>query len=139
MREREQPDCRKCGVCCWSTQDDGSYCDVTAQDIERLGTWAKKNVEMFSPFDYATYRYDTGDTEICGAVKTAWKKMRSGPFKGVEACVCVALTGSLMHKVRCSIYQKRPHTCRTALKPGDRACLELRKMFFRAMEEEKTA
>jgi Fe-S-cluster containining protein len=38
---------------------------------------------------------------------------------------CIAFRGRVGHEARCSIYERRPVTCR-ALKPGSWACREIR-------------
>ena len=126
----KRPDCRTCGVCCVSLQDQDSFCDVTPADVMRLGTrWAKRNVVFPDGWE----RMERGwPTAIAGVIKTAWRKQRSGPMKGAAACVCVALRGSLRHKVECSVYEKRPRACRVAVKTGDKTCLAVRRMFEEA-------
>jgi len=112
--------------------DQPAFCDVDERDLKRLGeTWVRRNVMFPSTFDSLVNAIDGGRLPL-GAIRTAWKKQRSGALKGVEACVCVALRGSLMYKVRCSVYAKRPKACREAVKPGDEACLQVREMFEEA-------
>jgi len=129
----KRPDCRTCGLCCVSLQDQDSYCDVTATDVTRLGTrWSKRNVLFWTPWDSLMTTINTGQRGGVGAIRTAWKMQRSGPMKGTEACACVALRGSLRHAVSCGVYRKRPEACRTAAVPGDEACLQVRRMFEEA-------
>jgi Fe-S-cluster containining protein len=129
----KRPDCRTCGLCCVSLQDQDSYCDVTVTDVTRLGTrWSKRNVLFWSSWDSLMMTINTGQRGGVGAIRTAWKAQRSGPMKGAEACACVALRGSLLYAVSCSVYRKRPEACRTAAIPGDRACLQVRQMFEEA-------
>jgi len=59
------------------------------------------------------------------AVHTTWKRQRGGPLAGLRVCVCSALSGSLMHRVRCIIYEERPDVCREFV-PGGPACLAAR-------------
>jgi Fe-S-cluster containining protein len=44
------------------------------------------------------------------------------------------LEGTLMKKVRCRIYETRPSVCRNAVKPGNKNCLEIRRILLRAKE-----
>jgi Fe-S-cluster containining protein len=111
-------DCRKCGVCCVSLTEHPEYADVTEKDKARLGQrFVRLNV-------------------LQDAIKTEWKTQRTGPFKGVQACSCVALRGSLMSRVSCSVYKVRPEVCKKAVKPGDRTCLRVRQMFRDLIERE---
>jgi Fe-S-cluster containining protein len=50
--------------------------------------------------------------------------------------MCAALKGTVMHKVKCSIYDKRPHACKTAVVPGDSTCRFLRIKVKEALEDE---
>jgi Fe-S-cluster containining protein len=128
----KRPDCRTCGVCCMALHDQLAFCDVDERDLKRLDPkWVRKNVMFPSRFDTLVNAIDGGRLPL-GAIRTEWKKQRGGPFKGVEACVCVALRGSLMHGAKCSIYPRRPKACREAVKPGDEACLQVRKLFTEA-------
>ena len=128
-------DCRACGVCCVCPQDQGYYCDVTPEDIERLSKkFVTENVAFTSPFDMMAMIID-GHRVMGGAIRTTWRTMRQGPFKGYEMNTCVALQGSVMHKVSCSIYKNRPDVCRIALKPGDKSCLDVRKAFRRTIKD----
>jgi Fe-S-cluster containining protein len=117
----ETPDCLTCGLCCVSLEDQDEYCNVDAKDEARLG---KRFVRL---------------NVVNGAIKTKWKLQRSGPLKGAEACACVALQGSVGHRVRCSVYEIRPKVCHTAVKPGDRACHQVRRLFNEMLEREGLA
>lgn len=135
-RGSPKPDCRRCGVCCVSLFDQDSFCDVTEKDVVRLGkSFARRNVLGLSAFDWlmAAVR---GRGFSCAALKTKWKKQRSGPLKGAEAKACVALRGSILSRVSCSVYDRRPQACREAVVPGDRACLALRKKYQEMCTEE---
>jgi Fe-S-cluster containining protein len=121
--------CRSCGACCWSMHDQPRYCDVTAEDLERL---PKKFVRLHVIGTHALNRLAArldGDPLPDAAIATTWVKQKHGPFQGVDALVCAALRGSLMHDVSCSVYERRPRACREAVQPGDRACLAIRRMF----------
>lgn len=109
-------DCLKCGICCVSLVDQEEYANVTDKDKELLG---KRFIRLHV---------------VDNAIKTKWRAQRTGPLKGVEACACVALHGSIGSRVSCSIYAKRPEVCRKAVKPGDRTCLHVRKLFQEMLE-----
>lgn len=112
-------DCQSCGLCCVSVYDQEVFADVDEADCERLGVaWVRRNVLFPSLFD-----------QLVGgvpAIKTKWLAQRSGPMRGKRACVCVALRGTLLKKVRCSVYDRRPQSCRDSVEPGDLVCLDLR-------------
>jgi Fe-S-cluster containining protein len=111
---------------------------VTLQDAKRLGSsWCKKNVIGFSVMDLMLKALDGHRDPYLGGIRTQWKKMKSGPFKGVSICACVALEGSIMKSTRCSVYQKRPSVCKKALNPGDKQCLEARLLFQEAVDRIK--
>lgn len=132
----KKPDCLSCGACCVSLYDQSAFCDVEAKDIERLGAqWVRHNVLMSSLMDRVMMAID-GEEDLHGAIRTKWVTQRSGPLKGVDVCTCVALRGSLMKSVKCSVYEKRPDTCRTAVVPGDRTCIEIRRMLRDLIERE---
>ncbi len=129
-------DCRACGLCCISLHDQEAYCDITEEDEKRLG---KKFVRLhvLHPRTLDTLAALIENRRaLYAAIKTRWLEAQAGPFKGVSACACVALEGSLMHKVKCSIYEKRPRVCHDAVKPGDKNCLEIRRMFKALLEEQ---
>lgn len=133
-------DCLTCGVCCVSLKDQPAFCDVLPEDEARLGkAFVRRHVHRFHLLDHALSRIlkcQVGSPELPpGAIKTKWVKQRSGPLKGSEVLVCVALRGSVLHQVRCSVYERRPYVCREAVKPGDRTCLWLRREIRRVADE----
>jgi len=130
------PDCRSCGACCVSPHDQPAFCDVVQQDLDRLSKrWVKKNVLFPTPFDLLVSKLDKLDLPY-GAIRTKWVKQRSGILKGTSACVCAALQGSVLNRVHCSIYERRPNACKEAVKPGDSACRVLRQELLRLAGEE---
>ena len=136
--------CRTCGVCCVSLHDQESFADVDDTDLERLDPrWVWKNVirgpvsvrvNGRSP-DYAWIRSLVYGDGLEPAIRTEWRRQACGPFRGVEVCACVALRGSILSRVSCTIYGRRPKVCRTAVKPGDRTCREARRMYLEATAE----
>jgi Fe-S-cluster containining protein len=110
-----------------------AFCDITPGDEKRLRNAGQKKFVRLNVLHQRTI--DTLAAAIdgaripYGAIRTKWTEQRSGPFKGFEFCTCVALQGSVMHKTSCSIYASRPNVCREAVKPGDRMCRELRRIF----------
>lgn|GEM_PF-1814442 len=135
MKEKlTSADCVKCGLCCVSLYDQERFADVTAKDEERLGKrFVRLHVLRTRPFDSLCAAID-GARVPPGAIATEWRKQRSGPFKGVSVCACVALRGTLLEKTACSIYDKRPEVCRKAVKPGDRTCREIRALYNRGLK-----
>jgi Fe-S-cluster containining protein len=63
---------------------------------------------------------------LYGALRAVVREQKAGPLKGHEVTACVALKGTVLKSVRCSVYAKRPDVCRQAVKPGDSACRRLR-------------
>ncbi len=113
-------DCRACGLCCVSVYDQDVFCDVDEADCERLGVaWVRRNVLFPTLFEQLV-------GGVPPAIKTRMRVQRSGSMRGESACVCVALRGTLLKKVSCSVYDLRPQTCRESVKPGDPVCLDLR-------------
>lgn len=115
------PNCTECGACCWVPYERDDYCDLTEKEYKRFSPqFRAKNVKVYGAFSM-----------LCrgappAALRTRWKKQTSGPFKGSELFVCCMLDGSVLHRVRCRIYETRPRVCRKAVKPGSRACLAIR-------------
>ena len=131
---KKKPDCMTCGLCCVATSDQEAFCDLDDADLERLSeavgdSWIKRNIMFASTFDMIARRFDGGRHGADMAIKTKSLPIKSGPLKGCESCACVALKGVPMKKVSCSIYEDRPQACRVAVKPGDRTCLEIRRMY----------
>jgi hypothetical protein len=100
------------GRCCWSIHDQPRYCDVTHEDLERL---PKKFVRLYvigtHPSQLAAMLDD--DHVPHAAIATTWATQKHGPFQGADALVCVALRGSLMHDVSCSVYGGDPPALRS--------------------------
>ena len=133
----EKPDCCTCGCCCVSTYDQESFCDVTEEDLSHFTpAWIRRNVVGFSVFDMALAMLDNSPVAGCpGALRTKWTTQKAGPLKGLQACTCFALRGSLLSKVSCSIYENRPHACREAIKPGNKVCKQLRRTYLKLKDE----
>jgi Fe-S-cluster containining protein len=122
------PNCRVCGACCFSPIEADVYCEAQPEDIILLGPrLARKYVQDASLLEMATSAIFGGKFPSA-AIKTQWRVQKAGPLKGVSVCCCVFLQGSLMHKTRCRIYNKRPRACRLAVKPGDTICKQSRQL-----------
>jgi Fe-S-cluster containining protein len=129
MLPSAQPECMSCGLCCLAPTRQDQFCDLSESDIDALPAgWVKKNVDFSSVFDFVLGAID-GRTMPIAAIKTKLLKIKAGPLKGNVVQPCIALKGDPMYKVKCSIYERRPATCRTSVVPGDRTCLELRRVY----------
>jgi Fe-S-cluster containining protein len=137
MREKiTSATCRSCGACCVSLNKQDAFCDITSTDEERLGKrFVRLNVLRPSPIDYFARMFD-GAPNPEGVIKTKWLEVKTGPLKGVSVCACIALRGSVMSKASCSVYEKRPKVCRTAVKPGDQSCRDIREMFLQLVGDQ---
>jgi Fe-S-cluster containining protein len=102
-------DCRGCGACCISDDDDDVYVDLTADDVRR-----------FSP---AFRRRAVVDKRA--STEDPWMSLRTKHDESGN-CVCVALRGTIGSRVSCGIYERRPDGCRT-FKPGSAACRQARR------------
>jgi Fe-S-cluster containining protein len=126
-KAKEVFDCTTCGACCVCSWGQRTFCDVTAADEKRLGpALVRRNVlrpDAFALFDGACM----GREEPDGVLKTHVLESRAGAFKGMPLTACIFLCGSVFHNVACRVYENRPRVCRTAVKPGDKACKALRK------------
>lgn len=124
-----KPNCQACGACCWAMDETPYFCNVTLEEAKELGAWGRKHIIEIpwnDPYAWVgTY----------GAIKTRWRTMQAGPLKGREILTCEALQGSVLHQVKCSIYEKRPAVCRETLRPGDRACLKFKKTIAHLLDE----
>jgi Fe-S-cluster containining protein len=129
-------ECVKCGVCCLPPVDgQKAFCNVTPEDAEILGKKLTRRLCLFpSVFDYLVSVIDRNGLPWA-AIKTKDLKIQGGPFKGLTTTACQALTGSPMHKVRCTIYKIRPQVCHQAVKQGDTTCRKLRKHFQKMADE----
>jgi len=116
------PPCRNCGLCCISLYDQEVFCDIHAEDLPRL-----------SP---AFIRHHVVQDATGAAIKTAWRQQQVGPLKGYKVCACVALRGSVFHRVSCRIYTHRPQTCHEAVRRGDGTCRNIVKMFRQFLKEQ---
>lgn len=134
--KRTKPRCKGCGVCCVSLHGDIAYCDVEPGDTKRLTSAERKHVCYPSFFDQACQALD-GRKAVYGAIETRWRTQRAGPLKGLEACTCFFLKGSVLKDAVCKIYPRRPDTCKKACSPGERACLEARRMVMEMAERER--
>lgn len=131
--------CRQCGLCCVAPHDQDVFADVTERDVKRLNRrWAARNVVSTNLFNQALAMID-GYRLPYAAIRTRWNYQCCGPLKGTEACMCAALKGSLLHRTSCTIYERRPQICRTAVKPGGRACRQIRKAGWEMADDNTSA
>ena len=119
-----------------SMNDQEVFCDLVGDDFTKLDRrWIKKHVLFSSTFDQVLGVIGGQEVPVA-AIRTKWSKQRRGPLRGLSACVCVALRGSLLHRTGCRIYARRPRACRVAIKPGDKACLGVRRLLLDLAERE---
>ncbi len=129
-------DCLKCGACCAPLYQQKVFCDVEPSDVKRMGTARfKRLAEEITPIARLTYEIAGLPSHLSGALKTKLISHSKGPLKDYTLCVCAALKGNLMHKVKCSIYEVRPNVCREACTPGSKGCLYARRR-IRTFEED---
>lgn len=129
-RKITSKDCVRCGLCCVAEADQEEFCDVTADDIERLDRrWAKENVLFSTLFNQFVAVFD-GAYAPFPAIRTRWLPVKTGPLKGCDVCACAALRGSVGSRVRCTIYKRRPEVCKDAVVPGDHSCRTLRREYL---------
>ena len=121
--------CRSCGACCIAPYNQPSFCDVEEKDLKRLG----RRVVRLHVLQPTVFEQLVGDSRA--ALRTRWTKVAAGPLAGWQLNQCVMLRGSPMQRVGCRIYEKRPGVCRSAVKPGDRACREIRAAFHREIQD----
>lgn len=107
-------DCQTCGACCVSHADEGTLADVSSADRERM---SKRTIRLHV---------------LNESTKTVWKHQSGGPLHGMKACVCTALVGSALHRVRCSIYAERPDVCRE-FEPGSERCRSAKEALTRSV------
>ncbi len=129
--------CLSCGACCISLNEQSVFCDLSLAEAKRLDRrFVQKYVRPFPLLARFALMHD-GRPVPWGAISTVSRKQRRGLLKGVTLCTCAALSGDVLHEVRCKVYDKRPSTCRRAVVPGDRSCRWLRSQIRAALENAK--
>ncbi len=130
MKKITSEDCLSCGLCCMPMNAQDRFCDVTTEDLKRLPKkFVRLNVIKTSTFDLLLSAIDGGGQLPPAAIRVVTKEAKKGPLKGLHFHACAALQGTPLEKVRCSIYKNRPIVCHTAVKPGDKACRQTRKIY----------
>ena len=99
------PDCRSCGACCGPSTDDATHVQLFDVDVKRLSP-AFRRSHVVEGFGEDSHQLRTK--------------------RGSSGTVCVALRGSVGHRVLCAIYERRPTLCEQ-FKPGSKLCLESRR------------
>lgn len=132
--KKELPDCCACGACCVSPYDQDVFCDISEADEKLLGAALVRRYVLYPSFFDSLCSAIDEHAPHWGAIKTRWRTMRAGPLKGTDVCACVFLEGTVLKRVKCRIYEKRPQTCRRAMRPGEKACLKLRRLFQETVE-----
>jgi Fe-S-cluster containining protein len=120
-------DCCKCGACCLALSHQIVFADLRQDELaplrKTLGSKFRTLVHLPSIFDRLALTL-SGSYVPAGAIKT--KELVDAADDSV--CACALLEGVPGKKVRCTIYKDRPHVCRTAVTPGDKTCMALRKL-----------
>lgn len=118
-------DCLTCGLCCVSLSSCNKvWAQVTPTEQLLLGPeWCATNVL---------------EKDGVAGIRTKFRRMSAGPFKGIEFNACIALDGTIMHKTSCSIYATRPYICVAAVSPGDSTCRALRVLFLETLNMYKS-
>lgn len=114
-----KPNCLTCGLCCCAPAGQDAFCDVTKEDAKRLPRKFKLKLWRPSIFDHVIAATE-GTTYPHAALKT---------HELGEFTACVALEGEVGKKVKCAVYRGRPLTCHEAVKPGDKTCRSLQKIY----------
>lgn len=132
MKETITPEtCRSCGLCCIPPSSQEVFCDVSEADVRKLDRrWANRNVVRISLFDRLCATI-SGASIPFAAILTKRVEPKRGPLEGGSLTPCAALRGTPGVSVSCAIYDRRPKTCRTAVKPGDRSCRKIRKLYLK--------
>lgn len=126
-RTKPKPDCQACGACCVCAYDQEGFCDLIDSDLDRFSAaFIRRYVLFSSPFQLLIAAVG-GRREPPAVLSTRYLTSRAGPFRGISVCTCALLSGSLLHRVRCRCYPFRPRVCRTAVSPGTRQCLAIRR------------
>jgi Fe-S-cluster containining protein len=121
------PNCRECGVCCVAATEQLVFANVSADELVPLKRLLgarefRKTVHETGAFDMLALTLSNQHVPA-GAIKTKDLKDKQGALH----CACTFLNGIVGSKVRCQIYKDRPNVCRTAVAPGDKTCMALRR------------
>jgi Fe-S-cluster containining protein len=103
MAEITSDACLSCGACCFSPYEQKWFADLEPRECKGF---TQKQIAH-------------------NAIKTVKREMQDGILKGIPLHVCCCLEGSVMHRVSCSIYEKRPKACQK-FEPGSFGCRLLR-------------
>ena len=122
--------CKSCGLCCCCGAQQDRFCNVTKDDVKKLPPRYRKLVIYPSPFDMLAGVLDGKVADA--ALKTKFQvRVKAGPLKDQFFTTCTALVGSVGHSVHCAVYRCRPDVCKTAVVPGDRTCMYLRREYLK--------
>lgn len=103
-------DCQACGACCCNTERNRrfghrAYIEVTARDL-------------------VTLEQSPGASQLTTMGSDGKRHM----ILVGEEQRCVALSGTLLDDVSCTVYRHRPESCRT-VEAGDEECLRARRFW----------
>jgi Fe-S-cluster containining protein len=119
--------CQACGVCCIAEHDTDFHAELNERE-EAAGPFSPEGC-------YAGQVVDLREHGNEGAgVQTKWRKISSGPLRGLEICGCYFLQGTPLVQVQCRCYADRPQVCRE-FKPGSKVCRDAVAWLQRQAEE----
>lgn len=100
---RKRYDCTTCGACCIDWETSGVVPELEEDDVARLSDhYRRHHLRWFMSAPGLASKEVDGVTQ------------------------CVALRGRVGQRVRCFIYNNRPHVCR-CFKPGSEYCRDSRR------------
>lgn len=134
-KPRPRPKCTACGLCCISfAEDNDVWAELDPGEADHISKKYRKYIQETDSMRLLERALRSRAGISVSAIRTRWLKAQAGPFKGISFCACALLSGSPLQRVRCEIYEHRPSVCREACKPGDRDCLEVRRLFLQAVD-----
>jgi len=126
--------CLGCGACCVAPEQQEVFADVTHEDMKKMGSRLVR-LHVLQPSFFTRMVAVISHRYSPSAIKTKTSEIRRGPLKGWVVTRCNALNGAPLKQVSCRIYSVRPEVCRKAVKPGDKACREIRRQIFQTIED----
>lgn len=107
--KKEISNCRTCGACCVAPYEATEFVDLLPKDFEQLSKGYQRRVNEQGAFGALDL------VSVCLPVVVT-----------VDETRCLALRGTVMGRVCCAIYERRPYVCRI-FKPDSRDCFAVRR------------